>query len=600
MQRVIDSLRSLDTAVYSKLRLGRAAAGWRKAVPQPIRSAAGRYAPILLTVALIAAYTGALSDPTDLRDSARRLPIPDSGVGAPEAVTQTVGDPGVPVTSAAPADPRQARGIAHQVQPLATQNICGRNGFLDTGKVVYPYVPQCLEKFSGDNGGATHRGVYRDRIRVAFYIGQDPQTIATTQAVGGCAQAECWEDYYRVYVDWYSKYYERYGRNIEIVFVRGSGREDNVELARLDADRIAGLNPPVFAAVGGPLQAGPVYAQRLASRGILCFCTASVPQEIYEENAPFVYANLMSSTQAYIHRAEYIGKRLAGRKAVHAGDDATRARERSFGLIWFNNNDDDYRPGVEFFKEELKRYGVTLAAEIEYSNIEGCQIDAFNMVVQLQRRGVTSVIFSGDPLCPANLTEQAQQQQAQWEWIITGSYLTDVATLARRYNQTQWSRAFGVTMLSVEVKDENEFWHNMYKEAQGNRRDPKVDTPLYVHGPGLLMAGIHMAGPRLNPETFREGMARVLPRGGTPTVPKWSMGPRSINGRVNLWDSTGWDDMAEIWWDRNSLGPDGTRGTYWVSEGGKRYDWGEWPATEPKAFNTDGAVSGFEHAPDLP
>ena len=47
------------------------------------------------------------------------------------------------------------------------------------------------------------------------------------------------------------------------------------------------------------------------------FPLAHLTQEEYERLDPyFGYTSLMGSTQGYMHRAEYIGKRLCGRNAV--------------------------------------------------------------------------------------------------------------------------------------------------------------------------------------------------------------------------------------------------------------------------------------------
>ncbi len=219
-----------------------------------------------------------------------------------------------------------------QIEAPKTANVCGGRVIKTGSKVQFPWAPQCVPQFTGDNGGEVYRGVYRDRIRVAVYITRDPVVVSATRAAGGCGDVECWKDYASAYIDWFEKCYQMYGRRIDPVWIEGSGAESDERAARDDARRIAAIDPPVLAALGGPNQASTVYAEELISKGIMCFCTVSLPQEYYEEKFPYVWSTLMSSSQAYIHRAEYIGKRLARRPAKYAGSDLVRQQKRTFGL----------------------------------------------------------------------------------------------------------------------------------------------------------------------------------------------------------------------------------------------------------------------------
>lgn len=595
--RLIDAARAIDRRLYQALRLDALGKLWHS-VPLHPRKLVGRYAPVVAVISVVALYSAVLPwGLPGLGEAAQREqassedePLEPS---EQQTATSTVVDP---ISSALPPELAKAAEVLKQAPRLATQNVCGEEGVIQTGPVQFPYAPRCVTPFSGDNGGGTYRGVTRDRINIAVYISTDPVTVNTTKLIGGCGEARCAEDYYRGFVEWFNKYYERYGRLVEITrFKRGGGSEANVEAARSDAQDIIDDEPKVFAVLGGPRQAGNVFAQTLANAGVMCFCTAQVPEAIYADNDPFTWATLPSSTQAYIHRAEFIGKRLAGRKAIHGGDAATKAKTRRFGLIWFNNDQNDYRSGVEFFKQELKRYGVELATDIEYRNIEGCQLNAGNMVLQMIQAEVTSVIMATDPVCPISITESADKQLQQWEWIVTGSYLTDANFLARLYNQNQWSRAFGLSLLYPEVKDENEAWHRMYKEVQGNKSNPSVETTLFWPDTSTLFTGIHLAGPRLTPQTFKAALASADRRGGTVTVPLASWGPKKA-GPNEWWDHCAWDDAAELWWDPNAIDPNGRKGAYrWPNEG-KRFQWGEWASTDVSAFQE--GIIGFDRAPD--
>jgi hypothetical protein len=487
-------------------------------------------------------------------------------------------------------------GRSAQFKNPKTANVCAGRSIKTGSKVQFPWAPQCVSNFTGNNGGATYKGVYRDRIRVAVYITRDPVVVSATRAAGGCGEVSCWKDYASAYIDWFEKYFQLYGRRIQPIWIEGSGSESDERAALDDARRIASIDPPVFAALGGPGQASTVYAEELISKGIMCFCTVSLPQEFYAKHFPMVWSTLMSSSQAYIHRAEYVGKRLARRPAKYAGDTLLKTKKRSFALVYFDNTRGDYRSGVKFFIKQLARYKVKLKKVIPYTNIEGCQTDSTNIVNQLQIARVTSVLFAGDPICPIHLTRAANAQQAKWEWIVTGSALTDTNNFGRLYNQEQWGRAFGVSMLNPDVKNEADYWFKMYQEIRGDR-EPKEEAPVVLAPWILFFTGVHLTGPNLTPKTFGSAMQRMITTGGTPTLPQRSYGPKREAG-FSFWDTTSYDDMVEIWWDPDGQDPNGRRGTYWYVNGAKRYTWGSWPSKPPKVFTKKGAVSGYKNPPD--
>ena len=471
--------------------------------------------------------------------------------------------------------------------------ICRPDGTIDTGPLHPVWTPPCVAPFNGKNGGATARGVTADTINVAYYVTSDATLNTAVRQEGGCGTTACTADYVNAYLDWFSSYFQFYGRRLHVTFISGSGADNDITAARHDADTIAGRSPPVFAALNGPREAGAAYALELEKHGIMCFCTVSLPQTFYAAHSPYVWSWYMASSQAYVHRAEYIGKRLARRRAAWAGSSAMKARNRSFGLVWFDDELGSYGPGVDFFKKQLAKYGVALASTIRYVGVEGCQTDAAKIVLQLMQADVTSVMFAGDPLCPISLTKAAHAAGATWEWLISGSYLTDTNFFARLYDQDQWSRAFGVSLEAPLAADGD--WFQIYKQVRPEGI-PKLDALDALRQLIVFATGIQMAGAKLTPWTFRAGMARTRPSGGTVTVPRISYGPKVVQGTA-MWDATATDDMAEIWWDQ-SASVDDVTGWYRYVRGGHRYRWGSWPTSAPDVFDTAGTVLAYRAAPD--
>src|SRR5258707_14522145 len=119
---------------------------------------------------------------------------------------------------------------------------------------------------------------------------------------------------------------------------------------------------------------------------------------------------------------------------------------RKFGLLSISTGQ-DAEIQTDHFVQSLAKLGVTLSARLAYAS--PVTIDAVGLVAKLKAAGVTSVIFSGDPVAPGPLTRAATSQNYFPEWIISGAVLTDTAIVARTYDQTQWSHTFAISFLGA-------------------------------------------------------------------------------------------------------------------------------------------------------
>ena len=89
----------------------------------------------------------------------------------------------------------------------------------------------------------------------------------------------------------------------------------------------------------------------------------------------------------------------------------------------------------------------------------------------------------------------------------------------------------------------------LYRWYFGERarcRPPPTSTRSWPQPAAWLVAGLHMAGPDLTPETFARGLFRIPPRGGGPSNPQVSYGNWGVFPEM---DYQGIDDAVEIWWD---------------------------------------------------
>jgi hypothetical protein len=474
-----------------------------------------------------------------------------------------------------------------------------------TGRIMIPtrFAPICVPKFAGDNGGSTYRGVTGDAIKVAWYfVPEDAATDAVLTAAGANDSDEQVEAQVKEWMKFYESHFQMYGRHVEVSFVHSSSSTaSDAAGGRADAIKIAD-EVGAFASWGA---SNNTMVDELIARGVMCMCTVSQPIENYLRWAPYVWTTLLASTQGYIHRAEYIGKRLVGDKAKWAGDPLFQQQERKFGLLYYDTDDKAYKPGVDFFIQHMKEeYGVTFSAIVEYHGYPDTarsQEEARPAIQKLVQSGATSIVCICDPFGPIFMTSEATRQAYQPEWIITGSALTDTSFFARLYDQTQWQHAFGISYLVARLPEEQSESLRLLKWQFGADHEPAAPSAYgVIRGPiDLFYNGVHLACPNLTPETFRDGMF------ASPVTGENSITAVQISfGQKGFWpwdDYVAFDDVTEVWWDPGATGEDelGTQGTglYRYVDMGLRYLPTKHPTTPPKAFDPANTVTIYDKPP---
>ncbi|MGZ8764895.1 MAG: hypothetical protein ACXW2C_04270 [Acidimicrobiia bacterium] len=468
------------------------------------------------------------------------------------------------------------------------------------GRVKLPtiYAPPCVEPFSGDNGGATAPGVTADTITVAVYQpAADDIASSLIKGAGVDDDPGEVEATRQGLVDVFASVTETYGRKVKLVTVEASGGGSDDAAARADAIRVATDIKP-FMALGGPAQSS-AYGEELVSREIVCLggCSGPVNDSFVRDNAPYVWTT-GSGPSGAANGADWLSKRVAGRKAEFAGSPDIREKTRRFALVNYDTPEGDFKESVDAFRHELEQRDVELSANVTYFlDTNKFQESARTMIAKLREAKVTTVIFAGDPLTPIYLTKEATAQGWFPEWIPTGTLLDDTNFFARQYDDQQWNHAFGAVTGPVRVPQEVYDGYAIWEWAYGGP-PPATSTAVLIAGPvHQIMTGIHLAGPDLTAESFRDGLFRFPPAGGGPTQPRVSWG---YHGSKEA-DYSPFADATEIWFDVDATGNDeiGIPGTglYRWSDGGKRYRPGRWPDTPTSAFREAGSVTEFSERP---
>ncbi|MDD9370944.1 MAG: hypothetical protein PV358_12575 [Acidimicrobiales bacterium] len=469
--------------------------------------------------------------------------------------------------------------------------------------LVSVYAPPCVEAFDGDNGGATSPGVTQDEIKIVLYEADpalDPLTAATVEQAGADVDPDSAERTVQGYVELYNKLFETYGRTVVVERYMGTGAGDDVEKARADAIAIAEKEP--FAVIGGPQQSSAVFAGELASRGIVCGpnCAQAIPEAIVEEYQPYLWQALQTPDQGVRAASLAIGTFAGPGPAELAGDPAMHEQERKYALVHYDNEDGDHQPVYEQFVEELREFDIELTTDIEFTlDIARSQENARTNIGRLKDAGVTTIIYYGDPITPGALTKEATAQDYWPEWILGPSLLMDTTIFGRLADGEQWQNGFGVSTTPARGPRSETDAFRIYEWAYGeevpNNTARILEPPIRT-----MFTGIHMAGPELTPEAFRDAMWRTPPAGGGITQSLVSRGDHGF------WPDVDWggsDDGTLIWWDPTATGEDevGNEGVGMdrYATGGTRFTSGDGPQSleESGIFDVESSVTVYDEIP---
>lgn len=453
-------------------------------------------------------------------------------------------------------------------------------------------APPCADWTPGTpNGGGTDKGVTGDKILVIRYRAQE--NAATSAALTGAGASDSRDDtetQYQAFTKYFNQHYETYGREVVMKVFDASGAAGNDEAERADAIKMAD-ELGAFAV----LNAGTVGAAELARRGVICLCTVTLSRSFYGALPPYIFSSLPTAEDYGTQAAEYVGKRLAGRNATFAGDALFKANPRRFGYVWYEGEggraDPVRKVSHDVFVDELAKYNVSLSGDFAYIfDIAKAPDQADAMVAKFRDAKVSTVILGVDPLYPIFFTQSATKNNYNPEWIILGTALSDTTFFGRTYDKKQMQAAFGISPLYVSWADfkSSPGWkeyHSGNPAANPNDTNGKVAVNVTRSGVATLFSGIQMAGPNLNQDTFSQGLFNLPPIGGTPARPLIKFTRR---------DPTAIKDFNEIYWDSTFQGKDEVNkdgvGAFLHVNGGKRYQAGQWPESEPKVFTRDGAV----------
>ena len=485
----------------------------------------------------------------------------------------------------------------------------------ERGRILFVYagwVP-CVKPWAkgANNGGATYQGVTKDSIKVVVRKAPDQTTQTGRAPIRDRATGEfaTVEDAVRDTLPMFEKAYQGWGRTLDVEVVEMSGTDETAN--RADAVKVAAMKP--FAVID--LIGDEVFLTSVAKEKILALGGSS-PNKLSIAQDPYRWPLALDGAANALLGAELITKVLAGKPAQYAGDATMQKEKRVFGAV---RSTSPVAPDFEPAFAELKEGGVKLTQDLTYTPpLDSAQIGAATeeaaptLVAKLKDAGVTSVlVLPTDYQMTAALTKAATRNEYFPEWISMGLGNTDIAALARTFDQDQWKHAFGVGGIYMPVKGltagPSDVAFQWYWGPNAGSYSQGVVTDFE-----LLYAGIHMAGPKLTPQTYRDGMFSRPAVGGEAEGQVTSTGRyygKSAKLPYNEYLTGG--DVALVWWDTETVGPSvavnlpDAAGVWQYVDGGKRYIRGQLPSKVPffdktGALNVITTLPAADVAPDYP
>ncbi|MEX1007173.1 MAG: ABC transporter substrate-binding protein [Acidimicrobiia bacterium] len=512
------------------------------------------------------------------------------------------------VAGAAPAPTVPAAGVGTAAAKNSPQ--CGPDG-----RLAYPYQQRapCTRplKKGESNGGATTMGVTGKTIKVVLLLGNHDQQNTARNQPGGSApvnhatgQPAFIEESYPDWQTVLSHNFNLWGRQFEFVTVNPTGPDEAAQ--RADALNVAEKKPFIVVSSAGTAGGGQVFAADLVAKKIIVFGGGITNAEA-DKQAPYRYLGGFDNNATAINAAQFAARQLKGETAKWSGDFTTK--KRVFGLIRPESGID-----WQYFTSTAKKEGLTMAngGEVVYSvPLDTSQIAAKNqeeapvLVAKLKDAGVTTVLMFTSFGMNQQLLKAADSLDYHPEWLFTGLGAQDIEITARILQlqaPEQMKHVFGLGDLPLYVSgidDPQVNWFNWYwGKNQGVYSAGTVGT-LY-----LLNAGVSLAGPKLTPKNFQQGLFSMPLFGGAASNQvqsfMFAQGP-AADLPYDEYSQVGLD-YAIMWWNPTLTGKgkilfDEGTGRFMYIDNAKRYKAGEWKKGEPKLFDPSNSISEFNGLP---
>lgn len=435
-----------------------------------------------------------------------------------------------------------------------------------------PYAPACAT-WSGDNGGATSRGVTGNQIVVAYRVTNDQSFQQELAQLAGASLQDTQADVERTITaiaEYFNTHYQFYGRKIVVHFYNGQGSLANELVgngqAQAEADAVtSGQQIKAFADISAESEP---YADALYRQGVMGFGDPYMSQHWHQQHAPYDWSIAADGTKVASFAAEYSVQKLcpAGTPAAYAGGNL-KNKPRKFATLAPDNS--WYQESVQVARSISLQAGCNPGENIEYQLDLGTMSNqASNIIAKLQSDGVTTLFCGCDPIIPVFLSGVAARQSYFPEFIITGTALTDQDIVGQLWNQKFAAHALGISPNAAPVPSTQTLGYAAYKTVRSD--EPAFVVDLIYFQMAQLAIGLQMAGPDLTPANFERGMRAYAPSEGPAGL--WDFAPGNF---------TIGEDVQEICWNPNLVSTYNNKQGAYTRPVAARWQYGQIPKGPP-------------------
>ena len=454
---------------------------------------------------------------------------------------------------------------------------------------VVSYALPCQPALIGSNGGATHRGVTGDEIKVVIVVQHfEPATQQALLAVGLAATDQQYQEASNVFAAHINKRYELYGRKIRPIIHGVDCITGDNACQRAEAKAVVARHKPFAALWFVPGIAPEAWADEMSRQGVVNTGAPGLPTEWFVRRRPYAWTELPQSPKNTDSIADYYCKKLWGKNATLAGDPVMRTQRRKLGIIATEEPNSI---------DAAKRIRGQVSGGMCGSPSDGTQLYTIavnsdqrdqqwpTLIARMKNDGITTSLQV--PSTETLGCDECDRQQYFPEHLIGGQNQNDADIVGRLDATAQRGNRFGIGFRPAA----HPLPQHDFRRAANDAR-PGYEPTYITEGPYLALAMfakmVQLAGPNLTPATIEQGAHGMPQLGGyenpnpwpgwkccDPLVPKWHLG-----GQTNY---SAQGDAREIYWSDTAISPDDGQPGAWVCVNNcRRYEPGKWPKGEPK------------------
>lgn len=412
-----------------------------------------------------------------------------------------------------------------------------------------PYSPPCIS-FSGNNGGATTRGVTGSTITVSLRIPADniSSVDAAIQQISGkynsAAFSDSEADILRTTEDlvtYFNEHFQFYGRKMVLKTFKGQGTltaeiTDGGQ-AQANADALTAANSiGAFADISALSQP---YSQALSSQHVINIGAPYMSEQYFEQNAPYAWSFFPDCTDLAAEGAAIATRQLIDQKVTWAGTGVADGQTRRFAVLAPDNP--VYQQCASIVTTAMKDSGHPVTANLSYTlDLSQLSQEASSIEQQIVNDKITTVLCGCDPITLIYLTSDLDNAHYEPEFSNIGAAFTDEDLLAQLFDQSAWAHAAGVTNNANIPPYGSSLGYFAAKSVDPNN-PPAHEVDTIYEDIYMLAIGIEMAGPDLTPANFERGMFSY--KGGNGEYGPWTF---NVDGTGSF---TPQHEFRYEWWD---------------------------------------------------